>query len=78
MKRYDLREYKSVFKARLLEILNDSEEKEVLIFIFESISNESLKDLIDAIKEKEGDVLNSLRFNEVDWTIVVRAKGLNE
>jgi NADH-quinone oxidoreductase subunit E len=78
MRRYDLRDYKDNFKTRLLEILDEGEKSEVLIFIFESVSDEQLKDTVSAIREKSGEVLNSLRFNEVDWTIVARAKGFNE
>ncbi|MDR3177564.1 MAG: NADH-ubiquinone oxidoreductase subunit E family protein [Campylobacteraceae bacterium] len=78
MKRYDLRGYKSNFKNRALEILGESEDREVLIFIFEGVSNEQLKDVINAFREKKAEVLNSLKFNEVDWTIVARAKGLDE
>ncbi|MDR2341536.1 MAG: NADH-ubiquinone oxidoreductase subunit E family protein [Campylobacteraceae bacterium] len=78
MRRYDLRGYKNDFKKRALEILDESAEKEVLIFIFENTANEQLKDFINAMRDKNADVLNSLKFNEVDWTITVRMKGLNE
>ncbi|MDR1460262.1 MAG: NADH-ubiquinone oxidoreductase subunit E family protein [Campylobacteraceae bacterium] len=78
MRRYDLRGCENNLKIRLLEILNEGTKNEVLIFIFESVSDEQLRDIINAIREKNGEVLNSLRFNEVDWTIVVRAKGFYE
>ncbi|MDR1554661.1 MAG: NADH-ubiquinone oxidoreductase subunit E family protein [Campylobacteraceae bacterium] len=78
MKRYDLRGYKNGFKAKFFEILEKSAQEEVLIFVFEIVSDGKLKDIIDTIREKNCEVLNSLKFNEVDWTIVVRAKSFNE
>ncbi|MDR0580158.1 MAG: NADH-ubiquinone oxidoreductase subunit E family protein [Campylobacteraceae bacterium] len=78
MRRYDLRNYKSDFKTRALEILDESAKEEVLIFIFESTTDEQLRDLVSAMREKNADVLNSLKFNEVDWTVTVRVKDLNE
>jgi NADH-quinone oxidoreductase subunit E len=78
MKRYDLRACKERFEVRMLEILNNSKQGEVLIFLFESIPEEQLKEVMGLIEETKSDVLNSLKFNEVDWMVVARAKGLYE
>jgi NADH-quinone oxidoreductase subunit E len=77
MKRYDLRGYKSGFEARLLEIFKELQKDKAAIFLFETPNDDTLRNVIGKIREYEGDVLNSLRFNEVDWTLVVRAKASN-
>lgn len=75
MKRYDLRHLKKEFENRMFEIVNSSQKDETLIFLFEIINEEELQKLLRDIEEKGHEVLNSLRFNEVDWTIIIRAKG---
>jgi len=75
MKRYDLRHLKKDFEGRMFEIINCSQKGEVLIFLFETVDEDSLQKLMRDIEEKEYEILNSLRFNEVDWTIVLRSKG---
>ena len=78
MVRYDLRHLHENFYDRMLELL-DKEVKpgEVAIFLFEVVVNgkenfEAVQKSADLIKEAGYDLLNSLKFNEVDWTIVVR------
>jgi NADH-quinone oxidoreductase subunit F len=73
MKRYDLRHLKEYFSDRLFELADDSKKGEVSIFIFEMPANETLQILMKSLKFKGHEVMNSLRFNEVDWTIVVKA-----
>jgi NADH-quinone oxidoreductase subunit F len=73
MKRYDLRHLKEYFSDRLFELTDSSQRGEVLIFIFEIAPKETLRILIKNLKFKGHEVMNSLRFNEVDWTIVVKA-----
>jgi NADH-quinone oxidoreductase subunit F len=73
MKRYDLRHFKEYFSDRLFELMDSSQKGEVLIFIFEIAPNETMQILIRNLKFKGHEVMNSLRFNEVDWTIVVKA-----
>ena len=77
MRRYDLRGYKSGFEAKLLEIVKELQKEEAAIFLFETPNDDTLKRVIGKIREYKGDVLNSLKFNEVDWTLVVRAKASN-
>ncbi len=73
MKRYDLRHLKDEFYDRMVELI-DKELKagEVGIFLFEVGDFSSIQKSADVIKELEHDLMNSLKFNEVDWTIVVK------
>ena len=75
MQRYDLRHLKDKFYDRMLEIL-DKEAKpvEVVIFMFEIGDFTPVQKSADLIKENGHELLNSLKFNEVDWTIVTRRK----
>jgi len=73
MKRYDLRHLHDDFYDRMLELIDkDLAPKEVGIFLFEVGDFSSLQKSADVIKESGHELLNSLKFNEVDWTIVVR------
>jgi NADH-quinone oxidoreductase subunit E len=55
-------------------IEKDLEQQEVGIFLFEIGDFSPIQKSADLIKEAGHDLLNSLKFNEVDWTIVVRKK----
>lgn len=73
MKRFDLRHLKNDFGGRLEEILQTQLQKgEVGIFLFEVIDFENVQKSADIVEKSGNKLLNSLRFNEVDWTIVVR------
>jgi hypothetical protein len=76
MKRYDLRHLKDDFYDKMLTLIKkDLSKKEVGIFIFEIGDFSHIQKSADVIKEAGHELLNSLKFNEVDWTIVVRKKG---
>jgi len=76
MKRYDLRHLHEDFYDRMLELIDkDLSSKEVGIFLFEIGDFSPIQKSADIIKEAGHELLNSLKFNEVDWTIVVRKKG---
>jgi NADH-quinone oxidoreductase subunit E len=76
MKRYDLRHLHENFYDRMLELIDkDLNDKEVGIFLFEVGDFSPIQKSADVIKEAGHELLNSLKFNEVDWTIVVRKKG---
>jgi NADH-quinone oxidoreductase subunit E len=45
---------------------------EVGIFMFEVGDFSSIQKSADIIKESGHDLMNSLKFNEVDWTVVVK------
>jgi NADH-quinone oxidoreductase subunit E len=73
MKRYDLREHKENFIPRLVEIMGkEITEGENGIFLFEIGDFSSVQNVADAIKENQWTLMNSLKFNEVDWTVVVK------
>ncbi len=73
MKRFDLRHLKNDFCQRLQSILNvELEQGEVGIFLFEVLDFTNVQKSADIVEESGNTLLNSLRFNEVDWTIVVR------
>ena len=73
MKRYDLRHLKTDFEPRMKEILGETHRvEETLIFIFEIGDFSSVQKSADLVKECGYELYNSLKFNEVDWTIVVK------
>ncbi|MDR1912105.1 MAG: NADH-ubiquinone oxidoreductase subunit E family protein [Helicobacteraceae bacterium] len=75
MKRFDLREYKENAIDRLKAILSDLAQNEAAIFIFEARDFSLVQKSADAVKELNCDLLNSLKYNEVDWTISIRKSG---
>jgi len=75
MKRYDLRHLKGAFDNRMVEIMNEEKDpKEVLIFLFEIGDFSPIQRSADVVKENGYEMTNSLKFNEADWTIVVKRK----
>jgi len=73
MKRYDLRHLKEDFDGRMKEIVtNEITVGEVIIFLFEIGDFSGIQRSADMMKECGCELLNSLKFNEVDWTIVVK------
>ena len=73
MKRYDLRKQKENFIPRLIELMNsDIKDGENGIFLFEIGDFSSVQNVADAVKENKFTLMNSLKFNEVDWTVVVK------
>lgn len=73
MKRWDLRAHKNDFLNRMMELINnDLGDNEVGIFLFEVGDFSGIYQAHDIIKENNWILLNSLRFNEVDWTIIVK------
>jgi len=72
MKRYDLRKLKNDFEPRMKEILGEHKEGEVAIFLFEIGDFTAIQRSADVVKECGYELMNSLKFNEVDWTIVAK------
>ena len=73
MKRFDLRHLKADFYDRMLDLMNDEiNSGEVAIFLFEIGDFSSVQKSADVIKEAGYELMNSLKFNEVDWTLVVK------
>ena len=73
MKRYDLRHLKDDFYDRMVELIDQGlKVGEVGIFLFEVGDYTSIQKSADVVKATGHDLMNSLKFNEVDWTIVVK------
>ena len=72
MLRYDLRHLKDDFEPRMKEILQSHPKEQVGIFLFEVGDFTPVQRSADLVKESGYELLNSLKFNEVDWTIVVK------
>ena len=73
MKRYDLRHLHDDFYDRMVELVDQGlKVDEVGIFLFEVGDFSSIQKSADVIKETGHDLMNSLKFNEVDWTVVVK------
>jgi len=76
MKRYDLREHKDNFLPRMVEIMNNEiADGENGIFLFEIGDFSPIQASADCVKENNWTLMNSLKFNEVDWTIVVKKEA---
>ncbi|MDD2265584.1 NADH-ubiquinone oxidoreductase subunit E family protein [Sulfuricurvum sp.] len=73
MKRYDLRHLKENFYDRMSDIIKQEPANgEVLIFLFEIGDFTPIQKSADLVKELGCELMNSLKFNEADWTIVVK------
>lgn len=72
MKRYDLRHLKANFLHRMGEIIKNKPHGEVMIFLFEMGDFSGVQKSADLVAGLNSTLLNSLRFNAVDWTIVVK------
>ena len=73
MKRYDIRHLHDDFYDRMVELIDEGLAiDEVGIFLFEVGDFSSIQKSADVIKETGHDLMNSLKFNEVDWTVVVK------
>ena len=72
MKRYDLRHVKANCLHRMGEIIKNTPHGEVMIFLFEMGDFSGVQKSADLVVGLNSTLLNSLRFNAVDWTIVVK------
>lgn len=73
MKRFDLRHLKADFYTRMTELMDTQiANGEVAIFLFELGDFTPVQRSADIVKERGWTLMNSLKFNEVDWTIVVK------
>jgi NADH-quinone oxidoreductase subunit E len=79
MKRYDLRHLKDDFYDRMVELIDQGlKVGEVGIFLFEVGDFSSIQKSADVIKETGHQLMNSLKFNELDWTVVVKKASQKE
>jgi NADH-quinone oxidoreductase subunit E len=75
MQRFDLRHLKDNFYDEMIKkIENETKEGEVSIFLFEIGDFSPVQKSADLVKERGHELMNSLKFNEVDWTITVKRK----
>ena len=72
MIRVDLRDLKNDFYDKMLEVLKSLKDEEVVIFLFEIGDFSHIQKVADFVYENEFTLMNSLKFNEKDWTIVVK------
>ncbi|MEA2049380.1 MAG: NADH-ubiquinone oxidoreductase subunit E family protein [Campylobacterota bacterium] len=73
MKRYDLRELKENFIPKMVELMNNEiQDSENGIFLFEIGDFSAIQASADCVKENNWTLMNSLKFNEVDWTVVIK------
>jgi NADH-quinone oxidoreductase subunit E len=73
MIRYDLRPLKTDFIPRLVELMeNEISTDENGIFLFEIGDFSAIQKVADEVKQQNWTLMNSLKFNEVDWTVVVK------
>ena len=73
MQRYDLRHLHENFYDRMGELIESRlKVGEVGIFLFEVGDYSSIQKSADFIRGLNHDLMNSLKFNEVDWTLVVK------
>ena len=73
MKRFDLRHLKNDFYARMLELLDKKiAPEETAIIVFEIGDFGNIQKSADVIYEAGYTLMNSLKFTEVDWTLVIK------
>ena len=73
MRRFDLRHLEENFYDRMMEDMDKGTNKgEVNIFLFEIGDFTPIQASADCIKENRWTLMNSLKFNEVDWTVVIK------
>ncbi|MCR2055984.1 NADH-ubiquinone oxidoreductase subunit E family protein [Campylobacter helveticus] len=71
MRRVDLRKSKDLFEDLAL-LLQEAKQGEVLVVLFEIGDFSSVERSFAFVKEQNCELLNSLKFNEVDWSIVIK------
>lgn len=75
MQRFDLRHLKSNFYEKMQEIIEIKlKSGEVAIFLFELGDHGNIAKSAETIINLGHILLNSLPFNRVDWTIVIKKK----
>jgi NADH-quinone oxidoreductase subunit E len=74
MQRYDLRHLKSKPLDKMGELMSSMESGEVSIFMFEIGDFSIVQSSNDLAIKLNCEVMNSLKYNEVDWTLVVKKR----
>ncbi|AJC88341.1 NADH-ubiquinone oxidoreductase subunit E family protein [Campylobacter insulaenigrae] len=74
MRRVDLRKSKDLF-FDLKMIIEKAYNGEVLVVLFEIGDFSNVEKSFAFVKEQNCELLNSLKFNQADWTIVLKKVG---
>ena len=78
MKRFDLRHLGADFEGRMCELVEQNlAQGEVGIFIFEIGDFSGVEKSANLVARNGWTLMNSLRFNEVDWTIIIKKAPLD-
>lgn len=78
MKRFDLRHLGADFEGRMCELVEQNlAQGEVGIFIFEIGDFSGVEKSANLVAQNGWTLMNSLRFNEVDWTIIIKKAPLD-
>ncbi|WP_103619397.1 NADH-ubiquinone oxidoreductase subunit E family protein [Campylobacter concisus] len=72
MKRVDLRHLKSEFLSSLGQQIKAGEPGEVIIFLFEIGDFSGVAKAINLAYNLNCEVMNSLKFNQVDWVLTIK------
>ena len=73
MKRFDLRHLKNDFYDRMFELMDKQiSDGETAIIIFEIGDFENVQKSSDVVYEAGYTLMNSIKFTEVDWTLVIK------
>ncbi len=79
MIRFDLRDLKTEFLPRLVDLMNkEISQNENGIFLFEIGDFTAIQIVADTVKQNNWTLMNSLKFNEVDWTVVIKKTAPEE
>lgn len=71
MRRVDLRKSNDFF-GDLARTIREAKMNEVLVVLFEIGDFSVVEKSFSFVKEQGCELLNSLKFNQVDWTIVIK------
>ncbi|MBZ7937393.1 MULTISPECIES: NADH-ubiquinone oxidoreductase subunit E family protein [Campylobacter] len=75
MRRVDLRKSKMLFED-LAQVIKEAKAGEVLVILFEIGDFSVVEKSFSFVKENGCELLNSLKFNQVDWTIVIKKESV--
>ncbi|TKX30849.1 NADH-ubiquinone oxidoreductase subunit E family protein [Campylobacter estrildidarum] len=76
MRRVDLRKSKELFED-LAQVIKEAKAGEVLVILFEIGDFSAVEKSFSFVKEENRcELLNSLKFNQVDWTIVIKKESV--
>lgn len=75
MRRVDLRKSKMLFED-LAQVIKEAKVGEVLVILFEIGDFSVVEKSFSFVKENGCELLNSLKFNQVDWTIVIKKESV--